>query len=200
MFLYVAADRGKLAKGQLIAYQFLLQLSSLMKLILQSEPHFIRCVKPNETKAPLEWNAAKVRNQLFSLSILEALQLKQLGYSYRRPFAEFCQQFRLLDAAAVDSSLDRRDCVQKMLEQSTLNPEEWAIGKTMVFMKPDSLKVLLNSQREAMSAWISTVNLLEAAWLRFRNREVLKKLMPTQVRVQSHCRWYCYAGKMHPLN
>jgi len=199
MFVDVAVERGKLAKGQLIASQFLQQLSSLMQLIRQSEPHFIRCVKPNEDKSPLGsamcWNAAKVLNQLFSLSILEALQLKQLGYSYRRPFQDFCQQFRLLDPAAVDSDMDRKECAKSLLERSGLEPSEWTLGKTMAFMKPDSLKILVNSQREAMQAWIPTVNFLEAAWKRHSNREKLKELMPSQVRVQAHCRWYCYAAK-----
>lgn len=37
--------------------------------------------------------------QLFSLSILEALQLKNLAYSYRRPFEDFINQFQQLDIA-----------------------------------------------------------------------------------------------------
>lgn len=102
LFDGVVVEKGKLAKGQLIASQFLRQLTELMDLILvprscsvlfciiyvfasqTTEPHFIRCVKPNETKVALEWNGSKVLNQMFSLSILEALQLKQLGYSYRQ--------------------------------------------------------------------------------------------------------------------
>eukprot|EP00918_Siedleckia_nematoides_P034379 GHVU01074793.1.p1 GENE.GHVU01074793.1~~GHVU01074793.1.p1 ORF type:complete len:178 (+),score=37.56 GHVU01074793.1:91-624(+) len=83
LFEGVVVVKGKLAKGQLIASQFSIQLQQMMGIILETEPHFIRCIKPNESKKPLEWNAAKVLNQLFSLSIMEALQLKQLGCSYR---------------------------------------------------------------------------------------------------------------------
>lgn len=83
LFAGVVVEKGKGAKGQLIGSQFLNQLESMMNLINSTEPHFVRCVKPNETKRPLEWNAAKVLIQLHSLSILEALQLRKLGYSYR---------------------------------------------------------------------------------------------------------------------
>lgn len=99
----VIVEKGKLAKGQLIGSQFLGQLTELMTLInvslchllsptpsavpyfsIQStEPHFIRCVKPNECKTPLKFVPARVLIQLHSLSILEALQLRNLGYSYR---------------------------------------------------------------------------------------------------------------------
>lgn len=51
---------------------------------LQStEPHFVRCVKPNDTKKPLDWVQSKVLIQLHALSVLEALQLRQVGFSYR---------------------------------------------------------------------------------------------------------------------
>ena len=45
-----------------------------------------RCVKPNEEKKPLLWVQSKVLIQLHALSIIEALQLRQLGYTYRRQF------------------------------------------------------------------------------------------------------------------
>uniref|UniRef100_A0A8C9H234 Myosin-A-like n=1 Tax=Piliocolobus tephrosceles TaxID=591936 RepID=A0A8C9H234_9PRIM len=48
-------EKGKIAKGSLIGSQFLNQLISLMSLINCTEPHFIRCIKPNENKKPLEW-------------------------------------------------------------------------------------------------------------------------------------------------
>lgn len=105
MFENVVVQRGKLAKGQLTGSQFLNQLTALMSLIqvrvlgstcytqlrllkavfyMQStEPHFIRCVKPNEEKRPLMFTHSKVLIQLCALSVLEALELRNLGYSYR---------------------------------------------------------------------------------------------------------------------
>lgn len=93
-----------------------------------TEPHFIRCLKPNETKRPLEWDAPKVLNQLFSLSILEALQLRQIGYSYRRTFEEFVKRFRWLDLGAANSDRDREEVARSMLEASGLPRDEWAVS------------------------------------------------------------------------
>ena len=94
----------------------------------ETEPHFIRCLKPNETKRPMEWDGPKVLNQLFSLSILEALQLRQIGYSYRRRFEDFVKRFRWLDLGAVNSDAARKDVAQQMLENSSLSRDEWAVG------------------------------------------------------------------------
>lgn len=60
----------------------------------------LRCVKPNEEKKPLLWIQSKVLIQLHALSIIEALQLRQLGYSYRRQF-QVCSEFLLLPLADV---------------------------------------------------------------------------------------------------
>jgi len=117
--------------------------------------------------------------------------LKQLGYSYRRPFAEFCRQFRLLDTTGDSSGTDKERAI-RLIESSGLPREDWAIGKTMLFMKPDSLKLLANSKRELLAAWIPTVNLIEACWLRHKYRNELIALMPTEIRIQAHFRWHCY--------
>ena len=67
--------QGKSAKGNLIGSQYLAQLTSLMDLINTTEPSFIRCIKPNDCKTAFKFVNSKVLIQLFSLSILEALQV-----------------------------------------------------------------------------------------------------------------------------
>lgn len=64
LFEGVVIEKGKLAKGQLIASQFMRSLNSLMELICSTESHFIRCLKPNETKKPHDWNNGKVLAQV----------------------------------------------------------------------------------------------------------------------------------------
>lgn len=90
-------------------------------------------MKPNETKEPLDWNAAKVLNQLFSLSILEALQLRQIGYSYRRTFEQFVSRFKWLDLGVANSSMDRRDAALKMLVGCGLGKDEWAVRRSSLW-------------------------------------------------------------------
>nr|AAQ88311.1 myosin B [Gregarina polymorpha] len=174
MFAGIPVERGKLAKGQLIASQFLKQLDEMMGIILSTEPHFIRCVKPNETKKPLDWDAQKVLNQLFSLSILEALQLKKLGFSWRRPFNEFVAQFRYINLD-IDSAMKaattparQREVAQQLLTACSKLVEpfnegkQWQIGKTMVFLKPEVVQELMLLQRRLMEQYSPSVTFLDA--------------------------------------
>ena len=49
----------------------------------ETEPHFIRCIKPNDQQQPKLFIESKVLPQLRALSIMEAIQLRSVGYSYR---------------------------------------------------------------------------------------------------------------------
>ncbi|KAH0484363.1 MAG: uncharacterized protein KVP18_001882 [Porospora cf. gigantea A] len=164
LFEGVEVIKGKSAKGQLIGSQFLNQLSALMDLINSTEPHFIRCVKPNEEKLPLVFNQAKILIQLHALSILEALQLKNLGYSYRRPFTEFLFQFKFVDLGIAENpNLEPKVAAQKLLERASIT-EGIAIGKTMVFMKPEAMKAVAAKQRQMMASWGPLISVLESMW------------------------------------
>eukprot|EP00914_Ancora_sagittata_P022990 GHVO01045643.1.p1 GENE.GHVO01045643.1~~GHVO01045643.1.p1 ORF type:complete len:510 (-),score=126.45 GHVO01045643.1:14-1375(-) len=189
LFEGVVMERGKLAKGQLIGSQFLTQLTDLMAIINSTEPHFIRCVKPNEEKAPLKYTSSKVLVQLHALSILEALQLRQLGYSYRRPFSEFVYQFRFIDlGVAEDKKMAPVDAARQLLERAALPQGEWQIGKTMVFMKQSGTKMMSNRQREALAAWEPLISAIESTYYRKQRAAQMEHYAVHLTRFQAHAR------------
>ncbi|KAJ1613731.1 unconventional myosin [Cryptosporidium canis] len=190
LFKDVFVERGKMAKGQLIGSQFMNSLGSLMSIVNETEPHFIRCVKPNETKKPLDWLASKVLIQLHSLSILEALQLRNLGFSYRRTFSEFIFQFKYCNMAiANDTQTDPKVLAEKMLSGTDIPKNAWAIGKTMVFLSKDAAKRMAQIQREKLSAFEPLVQLLEAVYLRYKlRREFRKNQLKPLTRIQAQLR------------
>uniref|UniRef100_A0A8C9GPQ9 Myosin-A-like n=1 Tax=Piliocolobus tephrosceles TaxID=591936 RepID=A0A8C9GPQ9_9PRIM len=182
-------EKGKMAKGSLIGSQFLNQLISLMSLINCTEPHFIRCIKPNENKKPLEWCEPKILIQLHALSILEALTLRQLGYSYRRTFEEFLYQYKFVDIAITeDPTLDDVNKCVKLLKSSGLSESMYKLGKTMVFLKQEGAKELTKYQREKLVEWEKCIGVIEAAVIKQRYRKNINENMESLVRVQAHIR------------
>ncbi|GAW82149.1 myosin A [Plasmodium gonderi] len=182
-------EKGKIAKGSLIGSQFLNQLTALMALINSTEPHFIRCIKPNENKKPLEWCEPKILIQLHALSILEALVLRQLGYSYRRTFEDFLYQYKFVDiSVAENSSLDARSKCEKLLQCSGISQDIQKIGKTMVFLKQEGAKLLSTIQREKLVEWENCVSVIEAAIIKHKYKHKLNENVPSLMRVQAHIR------------
>lgn len=189
LFENVKVEKGKIGKDQLISAQFLMQLHTLMELINSTEPHFVRCLKPNEEKAALKFTTSKVLIQLHALSILEALQLRNLGYSYRRPFSEFLTQFQFLDLGiSEDKTLEPKNAAEMMLAGSQLPKHDFQIGHTMVFLKQEAVKFLTIRQRELMAAWGPLISILEALYKRFTVKQQITRYTPSLVRVQAHIR------------
>ncbi|KAL8425451.1 hypothetical protein Efla_006850 [Eimeria flavescens] len=186
LFEGVKVEKGKMAKGSLIGSQFLAQLNRLMALIGSTEAHFVRCVKPNEEKKPMVWVQSKVLIQLHALSIIEALQLRQLGYSYRRTFQEFVQQFQFIDMAAAQMA-DKKESVQAIVTSAQLEQGTYAFGKTMIFLKPESAKYLVHLQRSRLCAWGPLVGVLEAIYVQ-KKLQSKKQAFAVCSRICAHAR------------
>ncbi|PFH37755.1 myosin D [Besnoitia besnoiti] len=173
LFEGVKVEKGKMPKGLLIGSQFSTQLKGLMETIQKTESHFIRCIKPNDDKVPQKWVNSKVLIQLHALSILEALELRQLAFSYRRSFQEFVDQFRFINLeASSKAGNDAKAVCLELLKSTQLAADEYALGHTMVFLKPQAAKLLVRLQREALSAWEPLVSALEAITVFKRSRKI----------------------------
>lgn len=199
LFANVPIVSGKLAKGMLIGSQFMSQLDSLMTLINSTDSHFIRCITPNEQMKPLTWNSVKVLIQLHALSVIEALQLRKLGYSYRRDFKDFVDQYRFLSlAVSNDKSLDDKTKAQKLIETTGLESSAYKLGKTKMFLTQRAANDLTNMQREKLAVWGPLVDALEALMNRWKSEEGLKGTMKDIVRLQAHLRKLVVGARVTP--
>ena len=90
-----ASNTGKLMADSL-SKQFKLQLDDLIKMLIQSNPRFVKCIKPNSEKKPLDFDSHDVCSQLLSAGVLEAVKIRNQGYSVRRTIEEFVKRYMFL--------------------------------------------------------------------------------------------------------
>lgn len=62
-----------------LSKQFQKQLRDLMKQLYRTEPHYIRCVKPNADKAPLKFVPQLSYEQLTYSGVFEAVAIRKQG-------------------------------------------------------------------------------------------------------------------------
>ncbi|KAJ6664230.1 hypothetical protein lerEdw1_008449, partial [Lerista edwardsae] len=74
------------------------QANDLVGTLMKCTPHYIRCIKPNETKKPRDWEESRVKHQVEYLGLKENIRVRRAGYAYRRVFKKFLQRaaFRTL--------------------------------------------------------------------------------------------------------
>ena len=59
-------------------------------------PHYIRCIKPNDRKAPFEFNPQRTIQQLRACGVLETVRISAAGYPSRWSYPEFFNRYRML--------------------------------------------------------------------------------------------------------
>ena len=74
---------------------FTKQLSSLMRTINKTQPHYIRCIKPNSNARKLEFDRDLVVKQLRCNGVLEAVRVARLGFPHRMGGADFLQRYSI---------------------------------------------------------------------------------------------------------
>ena len=57
--------------------------SYLVQRLSACTPHYIRCIKPNDKKTPMDFNSSRVEHQVKYLGLLENVKVKRSGYAYR---------------------------------------------------------------------------------------------------------------------
>lgn len=68
------------------------QANTLVQTLMKCTPHYIRCIKPNETKRPRDWEENRVKHQVEYLGLRENIRVRRAGYAYRRGFSKFLQR------------------------------------------------------------------------------------------------------------
>ncbi|CAI0448334.1 unnamed protein product [Linum tenue] len=85
-----------------VATRFKQQLQALMETLNSTEPHYIRCVKPNSLNRPQKFENQSILHQLRCGGVLEAVRISLAGYPTRRTYSEFVDRFGILTPEYLD--------------------------------------------------------------------------------------------------
>lgn len=79
-----------------IGTQFRVSLELLYKAMSDCTPHFVRCLKPNESCEPMRYEDPFVMRQLQYTGMLATTRIRREGFAVRIPFKEFVTRFKVL--------------------------------------------------------------------------------------------------------
>ena len=104
-----------------VGLKFSKQLAKLIATIEATQPHFIRCIKPNSNKSASEFNTQLTLEQLRYSGVFEAAKIRKSGYPFRLSHRQFAHRYACVLTPAVSARLDfsegaMRATVQTMLQ------------------------------------------------------------------------------------
>ncbi|XP_022959885.1 myosin-9 isoform X3 [Cucurbita moschata] len=209
-------DMAKSSKFSSIGSRFKLQLQQLMETLNSTEPHYIRCVKPNTVLQPAIFENATVMQQLRSGGVLEAVRIKCAGYPTHRTFSEFLSRFGVLAPEVLEGDYEEKVACGKILEKMGL--KGYLIGTSKIFLR-GNLMAELDAKRTkrhttAALAILKHIRtridrkkyiakkrgcvLLQSYWRGIRARELyeIKRREAAAIKIQKTIRGYL-ARKLH---
>ncbi|XP_053318478.1 unconventional myosin-Ie [Spea bombifrons] len=146
------------------------QANDLVNTLMKCTPHYIRCIKPNETKKPRDWEESRVKHQVEYLGLKENIRVRRAGYAYRRVFKKFLQRYAILTKETWPSWRgDEKQGVLHLLHSVNMESDQFQLGKTKVFIKaPESLFLLEEMRERKYDGYARTI---QKAWRKYVARK-----------------------------
>lgn len=141
------ANRPTGTNKETLTSSFKQDLHILVSTLSASSRHYVRCIKPNESKLPSAFDEPKVMSQLACNGVLETVKIRKQGFSYRLTLERWLDRFYACLAHA-PAGTDLKDTIHKYLSSLSLE-REWSMGHTKVFMRDAVVKKLTEIQTEA---------------------------------------------------
>ncbi|KAI4340291.1 hypothetical protein MLD38_025142 [Melastoma candidum] len=183
LFPPLAEDSSKQSKFSSIGSRFKQQLQELLQTLSSTEPHYIRCVKPNNLLKPAIFESKNVLQQLRCGGVMEAIRISCAGYPTRRPFFEFIDRFGILAPEVLDRSSEEVSVCKRLLEKVGL--EGYQIGKTKVFLRAGQMAELDVRRTEVLGRSASIIQRKTRSYLVRRSFVLLKQ---SALALQAACR------------
>lgn len=147
--LYSPRSRVKKGLFRTVAQRHKEQLTSLMRQLHSTQPHFVRCIIPNHKKKPKQFSAPLVLDQLRCNGVLEGIRIARTGFPNRLAFAEFRSRYEVLCQNMPKGYLGGQEAARIILDRLKLDPSVFRVGITKVFFRAGVLADL-EEQRDAL--------------------------------------------------
>lgn len=180
---------------QTVATYFRYSLMDLLQKMVAGAPQFVRCIKPNETRAPRSFDAPKVLKQLRYTGVLETIRIRQHGFSHRFTFAEFLRRYGMLSYGFEERVPVTRENCRSLLMRLKL--DGWALGKSKVFLKYYHVEFLGKRFEEQLRKVVLVQSCVRRWLARVRYKRQRTMVSASAVTLQRHVRGWLTRRRLH---
>ncbi|EGC28970.1 hypothetical protein DICPUDRAFT_159515 [Dictyostelium purpureum] len=187
-----------------VSGHFVEQLNRLIGTINSTSVHYVRCIKPNITMDPNNFNNLHVLHQLRNVGVLNTIKVRKMGYSYRRDFNQFLSRYKCINKNGKNNSNNNQLC-KIILENvnssikittTTNNKPNFQIGKTKIFIS-DELYIALENNR--YSSIVESVKVIQSFFKMLKLKSDFKKRLDSSKHLQTLIRSHIKRKEYHQL-
>jgi len=155
-------EKGKKGKDQktfkTVSSAFRAQLEALLTTLNQTDPHFIRCIVPNNHKTPGLLDSALVMHQLTCNGVLEGIRICRRGFPNRTVYLDFKHRFIIIKPKEVYAcGNDLKAATKAILDSIEAVNDKWRLGHTKVFFRAGTVGVIEEVRDECIKAILNYI-------------------------------------------
>ena len=166
-----------------VGSQFKDSLTQLMQSLNSTCPHYIRCIKPNDSKVAFEFDPHRVVQQLRACGILETVRISAAGFPSRMSYDQFVNRYYQL-AIGLRKGEPRKICETVLLNLSD-GSDMCKFGQTKVFFRAGKIAQLEKLRKDLL--WKSSV-IIQKTWRGYSQRKLYSQLKRTTIFIQARVR------------
>ena len=190
-----------------------------MQALNSTTPHYVRCIKPNDLKAPFKFQAKRAVEQLRACGVLETVRISAAGYPSRWTYQEFFQRYKML----INSRLINRKAFKETCELILINlikdETKYQFGKTKIFfqagqvaylekLRTDRLKSCGIMIQKHIRGWLArsryvkikkSTLLIQKLARGLLARRLVKHKRETRAAIKIQSMWRCYQTRKNYL-
>lgn len=159
-------------------------LIDLMDTINSTNVHYIRCIKPNESKEAWKFDGPMVLSQLRACGVLETIRISSAGFPSRMLYEDFAHRYDIL----VHSSMRRenvRQLSEGVLKAVDIGEDKYQLGKTKMFLRVGMLAFLERKRNDRHVAAATTIQkLFRMHSTRAKYRAAIADIIKTQTAIR----------------
>ncbi|XP_026828615.1 myosin heavy chain, muscle isoform X19 [Ooceraea biroi] len=183
--------RGKKGGGfSTVSSSYKEQLNNLMTTLRATQPHFVRCIIPNELKQPGVIDSHLVMHQLTCNGVLEGIRICRKGFPNRMVYPDFKLRYKILCANAVQEPCEAQKATQIILETINLESDQYRMGHTKVFFRAGVLGQMEELRDERLSKIVSWMQAYIRGYISRKDYKKLQEQRLALVVVQRNLRKY----------
>jgi myosin-5 len=181
-----ALTKGKSAGANSVSLRFREQLEELTQTLRSTQPHYIKCIKPNPVKAAAAVSPMLIVQQLRYSGVLEVVRIRREAYPTRLSFPALHKAFANLLRCAFggkkrgtlsfdpwtqgpefcEEAESREACI--VLTERFLDPSNYQVGKTKVFLRHNVMEVFRGHEDAFFASLAAKIQALMRGFIQYR--------------------------------
>ncbi|XP_022782688.1 unconventional myosin-Ib-like isoform X6 [Stylophora pistillata] len=169
--------------------QFKVSVSELMKNLKTKNPHYIRCIKPNDRKVAGLFDDKLVRHQIRYLGLMENIRVRRAGFAFRQEYDIALERYKMLCKKTWPNWVGMpKEGLKELLKSLNIKPNAYAYGRTKIFIRnPRTLFDLEEKRLQGMHHLAVIIQKMFRGW---RQRTKYLKMKESEIIIAKYYRGF----------